>query len=92
MHDGQYVFTQIMNLITWRRFQTCVARYQDDYRVRQFRCADYFRVMLLAQFTYRESLRDVVSCLRAVPQKLYHMGIHSPISRSTISDATQHRE
>jgi hypothetical protein len=92
MYQGQFIFTQIMDIVPWERFQTCVERYQGDYRVRQFRCADYFRVMLFAQFTYRESLRDVVSCLRAVPQKLYHMGIRSTISRSNISDAMPHRD
>ncbi|MDR2757119.1 MAG: IS4 family transposase [Planctomycetaceae bacterium] len=92
MHDGQYVFTQMMNMIPWRRFQTCVDRYQGDYKVHQFRCVDYFRVMLFAQLTYRESLREVVSCLRAVPQKLYHLGIHSTVSRNNLSNATQHRD
>jgi hypothetical protein len=92
MYKGQFIFTQIMDIVPWERFQTCVERYHGDYRVRHFRCADYFRVMLFAQLTYRESLREVVSCLRAVPQKLYHMGIHSPISRSNISDATKHRD
>ncbi|MDR1962491.1 MAG: DUF4372 domain-containing protein [Planctomycetaceae bacterium] len=50
MYKGQFIFTQIMNLVPWERFQTCVARYQGDYRVRHFRCTDYFRVMLFAQF------------------------------------------
>ncbi|MDR1480288.1 MAG: DUF4372 domain-containing protein [Planctomycetaceae bacterium] len=68
MLHGQYIFTQIMNLVPWERFQTSVERYRGDYRVRQFRCADYFRVMAFAQLTYCESLRDIVNCLQAIPR------------------------
>jgi hypothetical protein len=92
MFSGQYVFVQMMNLVPWKRFQTCVDRYQGDYHVRQFRCTDYFRTMAFAQLTYRESLRDIVNCLRAVPEKRYHMGIRATISRNNLSNATQQRD
>ncbi len=48
--------------------------------------------MFFAQLTFRESLRDIESCLRAQQHKLYHMGIKSPISRSTLSDANEQRD
>jgi hypothetical protein len=81
-----------MDLVNWKQFQTCVERYHGDYRVRQFRCSDYFRVMAFAQLTYRESLRDIVNCLRAMPQKRYHMGIRSPVSLNNLSNAAQKRD
>ena len=41
--------------------------------------------MAFAQLTYRESLRDIETCLRAVQTKLYHMGIRSSVSRNNLS-------
>ena len=92
MHQGKYVFSQIMELVPWKRFQTCVNRYKGDYRIQGFKCSDYFKVMAFAQLTYRESLRDIVNCLRAVPEKCYHLGICNNLSRNNLSNATQHRD
>jgi len=48
--------------------------------------------MAFAQLTYRESLRDIETCLRAIQNKLYHMGIKSKISKSTLADANENRD
>ena len=48
--------------------------------------------MAFAQLTYRESLRDIESCLRAAGPKLYHMGIRGRVSRSTLADANEQHE
>jgi IS4 transposase len=48
--------------------------------------------MSFAQLTYRESLRDIEACLRATQKKLYHMGIHSKVSRNTLANANQVRD
>lgn len=92
MNQGKFVFSQIMDRMPWRRFQTCVDRYHGDRNIQTFYCTDYFRVMAFAQLTYRESLRDIVACLNAVPEKLYHMGIRSGISRNNLSNATKQRD
>ena len=92
MHNGKFVFSQVMDFVPWRRFQTCVERYKGDHNVQHFTCADYFRVMAFAQLTYRESLRDIVGCLNAVPEKLYHMGIRSSLSRNNLSNASGKRD
>jgi hypothetical protein len=91
MFQGKFVFSQIMDIIPWDRFQTCVNRYNGDYRVQEFKCSDYFKVMIFAQLTYRESLRDIVNCFKAVPQKCYHLGICNNLSRNNLSNATQRR-
>ena len=92
MQAGTTIFAQIMNLLPWRRFQTCVARYHGDYKVRTFKCAEHFRVMAFAQLTYRESLRDIETCLRAIGSRLYHMGIKSTVSRNNLSHANEIRD
>jgi len=48
--------------------------------------------MAFAQLTYRESLRDIVACLNAVPEKMYHLGIRSGVSRNNLSNATKQRD
>jgi hypothetical protein len=92
MNQGKFVFAQIMDRVPWRRFQTCVDRYRGDHHVQTFKCSDYFRVMAFAQLTYRESLRDIVACLNAVPEKMYHMGIRTGISRNNLSHVTKQRD
>jgi hypothetical protein len=53
---------------------------------------DQFLCMAFAQLTYRESLRDIEVCLRSMQTKLYHMGIRSRISKSTLADANENRD
>jgi transposase len=92
MFAGTTIFAQIMNLLPWRRFQTCVARYRGDHKIKTFKCAEHFRVMAFAQLTYRESLRDVEACLRAMGSRLYHMGIRSTVSRNNLAHANETRD
>lgn len=59
--------------------------------MRKFSCLDQFLCMAFAQLTYRESLRDIETCLRAMQPKLYHAGIRGKVSRSTLADANEKR-
>ena len=92
MHAGKLVFSQLMDILPWRRFDTCVRRYQGDHKIKTFPCSEHWRVMAFAQLTYRESLRDIETCLRAVSTKLYHMGIRSSVSRNNLSHANTTRD
>lgn len=92
MFAGTTIFVQIMNLLPWRRFQTCVTRYHGNHKIKTFKCAEHFRVMAFAQLTYRESLRDVEACLRAMGSRLYHMGIRSTVSRNNLAHANETRD
>ena len=92
MHQGQTVFSQIMDFLPIKKFRRCVDRYHGNFRVRSFTCYDQFLCMAFAQLTYRESLRDIECCLRAMKGKLYHMGIRGKVSRSTIADANENRD
>ena len=91
MHEGQLVFSQITDHLPFHIFRKCVQRYQGECYVKRFRCLDQFLVMAFAQLTHRRSLRDIESCLRAQNNKLYHMGMRSIISRSTLADANEQR-
>jgi transposase len=92
MHEGKLVFSQLMDFIANRDFNACVDRYRGNYRIREFSCRDQFLAMAFAQLTYRESLRDIETCLNAVPTKLYHAGFRGKISRSTLADANRQRD
>src|SRR5271155_1917147 len=73
-------------------FQKCVSRYLGDYQQKSFSSWDQFLAMGFAQFTYRESLRDIEACLRSVGGKLYHMGFRGKVARSTLADANESRD
>jgi transposase len=85
MNTGQTIFSQVMEHLPMHEFHNCVERYAGSYKVQQFSCWDHFLCMFFAQLTYRESLRDTVTCLNAHRSKLYHMGFRGNISRSTLS-------
>jgi len=80
-----------MDFLPWSTFHRIVERYAGNYRVRTLSCAEQFRAMAFAQLTYRESLRDIETCLSAQAIKLYHMGFRQPIKRSTLADANETR-
>ena len=92
MNKGQTIFSQIIDFLPKKRFRQCVKRYGGNYRVRSFTCFDQFLCMAFAQLTYRESLRDIECCLRAMRGKLYHMGIRGKVSRSTLAYANENRD
>jgi len=92
MNQGKSIFSQIMDFLPKHKFRQCVNRYGGNYRVRSFTCFDQFMCMAFAQLTYRESLRDIECCLRAMREKLYHIGIRGKVSRSTIAYANENRD
>lgn len=92
MHSGRIIFSQILDSLPRYEFNKCVQRYQGNYRTRKFSCYDQFLCMAFAQLTYRESLRDIETCLRALQPKLYHAGIRGLISRSTLAEANENRD
>jgi hypothetical protein len=92
MNEGKLIFTQTMEYVPWRRFTTCVNRYNGDYKVQKLKCADLFRIMAFGQLTGCDSLRGIVTRLNAFKPKLYHMGVRCPVSRSTLADANNLRD
>lgn len=92
MYTGRLVFSQLMDFLPKHQFHRCVNRYNGNRYMKSFSCLDQFLCMAFAQLCYRESLRDIESCLRAMQNKLYHLGIRAKISRSTLADANEKRD
>jgi len=86
------VFAQVLDPLHRQIFDRIVVRYRGDYRVRTFTCRDQFLCMAFAQLSYRESLRDIESCLRSRGGDLYHMGFRGKVSRSTLAEANDGRD
>src|SRR6266850_5095598 len=89
MNSGRTVFAQLIAHLSHIEFQKCVTRYDGDQHHRSLSCWDQYLAMAFAQFTYRESLRDIEACLGSMGGKLYHMGFRSRIARSTLADANE---
>jgi hypothetical protein len=92
MNTEPTVFSQLIDFLPIKQFRKCVDRYQGNYGIKNFSCWDQFLCMAFAQLTYRESLRDIETCMRALQNKLYHMGIRGKISRSTLADTNEKRD
>ena len=92
MNRGQTIFSQVIDFLPQNKFRRCVNRYNGNYRVRSFTCYDQLLCMAFAQLTYRESLRDIECCLRAMREKLYHIGIRGKVSRNTLAKANERRD
>jgi hypothetical protein len=92
MNQGKLVFAQLMQHLPLTTFRRCVTRYQGERKVQSFSCLDQFLSMAFAQLTYRESLRDIETCLRAQRSKLYHLGIRSTVARNTLANANAVRD
>jgi hypothetical protein len=89
MNVGRTIFAQLISHLSHIEFQKCVTRYGGDQHHRSLSCWDQLLAMAFAQFTYRESLRDIEACLGSMSGKLYHMGFRSRIARSTLADANE---
>lgn len=92
MYSGQWVFAQLMEHLPLHTFRRCVQRYPSKYPTKTFSHLDQFLCMTFAQLTFRESLRDIETCLRAHQAKLYHLGIRGHVAKSTLADANESRD
>jgi len=92
MHAGRFMFSQLMDFLPKYEYSKCVRRYRGNHRIRAFSCYDQFLCMAFGQLTYRESLRDIVTCLGVLKTKLFHIGIRGNVSRSTLADANENRD
>jgi hypothetical protein len=92
MNEGRTVFSQLMDFLPLSEFRRLVLKHRGDFRVRKLSCLDQFYIMAFAQLSYRESLRDIETFLRAAPSKPYHLGIRARVSRSTLADANEKRD
>ena len=91
MNKGKTVFSQLISFLPEKAFAKCVEKHKGDFGIKRFKCREHLIVMIFAQLTSRESLRDIESCLTAFSQKLYHCGLKNSVARSTLAEANEKR-
>ena len=91
MDTTRTIFAQLTDFLPYPEFRKCVAQYNGEHKVQTFSCWSQFLCMAFAQLTYRESLRDIETCLRIMQNKLYHMGIRG-VARNTLANANKVRD
>jgi Domain of unknown function (DUF4372)/Transposase DDE domain len=92
MNSGKYVFSQVLDFINKYEFEKNVKKYNGNYRVRELDCWNQFLQLFFGQLTSLNSLRDICLCLKAHNTKLYHLGIKSYVSHTTLSRANENRD
>jgi transposase len=92
MYQGKFVFSQVVSGISRYEFNKSVNKYKGNYRVQNFKCWQQFLCMMFGQLTYRESIRDIINCLEAHKDKVYHLGITQLMSHSTLTRANESRD
>jgi IS4 transposase len=92
MNQGRTVFAQLLDLLPRRAFDLSVERYRTGGRPLSLSVMDQLLCMVFAQLTGRASLRETVTCLRAIGPRCYHLGIRHRPARSTLADANQRRD
>lgn len=92
MNQGTSVFSQVVSLIDYKDFRRSVRHYDGDRGVRRLTCWEQFLSMVFAQFSRRESLRDIEVSLAAHRRQLYHAGFRTTVKRSTLADANEGRD
>lgn len=92
MNQGKTIFSQIMDFLPLTEFRKCIKHYRGHYKVQKFSCFDQYLCLAFAQLTYRDSLRDIETCLRVMNNKLYHMGIRGTVARTTLARANENRD
>ncbi|MCX6786205.1 MAG: IS4 family transposase [Candidatus Kaiserbacteria bacterium] len=92
MNYNKYVFAQIMEHLPRYDFDSCVERYHGERYAKSFSCRDQFLAMVFGQLAYRESLRDIVTCLSSHRPKMYHLGFLSSVTLPTLAKANERRD
>jgi hypothetical protein len=86
------VFSQINDALYPAEFARCVEAFPNKRATRSLTEYDQFLSLCFGQLTYRESLRDIVACLKAKGGSLYHLGFRGHVSRTNLAYANQHRD
>lgn len=92
MQPSSSVFSQITRVLYPSEFSRCVKQFPTQRPPRGISSYDQFLALCFGQLTYRESLRDIVACLQAKGESLYHLGFRGYVSRTNLAYANEHRD
>lgn len=92
MNQGRYIFAQLTDFLPRRIFDTIVAKYDGNKKVRTFTCWNQMLCMIFGQLTGRDSMRDLMLSLEAHSKKYYHLGLGKSVTRTNFGKANRNRD
>ena len=92
MHQGRYVFTQLVDFLPRKHFEWLVTKYEGNKYVKIFFCWNHLLVLLFGQLSNREGLRDLIVTLTPFKFAFHHLGFGKSVTRSNLSKANEVRE
>lgn len=92
MNQGKYIFAQLTDFLPRRVFDTIVAKYDGNKKVRTFTCWNQMLCMIFGQLTARDSMRDLMLSLEAHSKKFYHLGLGKNVTRTNLGKANRNRD
>ena len=92
MHKGQFIFSQLIRFLPKRAFDCLVDKYEGNKWIKTFTCWNHLLVLVFAQLSNRESLRDLITSLAPYKTYYHHLGFGKSLSRSNLSKANEIRE
>jgi len=92
MHQGRYVFTQLVDFLPRKHFEWLVTKNEGNKYVKSFSCWNHLLVLLFGQLSNREGLRDLIVTLTPFKFAFHHLGFGKSVTRSNLSKANEVRE
>jgi hypothetical protein len=85
------VFNDLLDLFPRHQFEKFAEALGADRYVKTFTTWKQLTVLLYAQASGKNSLREIETGLLSQSNRLYHLGLPEKVARSTLSDANAHR-
>ena len=92
MHNGKFVFSQLLDFLDKDVFLRISNKYDGNRYVKFFTCWNQLAVLMFGQLSNRESLRDVALATQALSQKAFHLGFGKYATKSNLSKANNNRD
>lgn len=90
MTNASTILNQLQHLLPLDEFQTFVNLQKADKYTKKLSCKDQLTILLYAQATGKNSLREIETSLRIQDSTWYHLGIET-VARSTLASANGKR-
>lgn len=84
------IFSQLISILPKNKFDSFVGQHKADRYTKRLSCWQQLQILLFAQATCKESLRDIETWLLMHQNKWYHLWIET-VAKSTLADANNSR-
>lgn len=92
MNIGRYVFSQVMDFLPRYEFRKIVKKYKADFHAKNLNSLNQLLHLLFGQLTGCTSLHEIILCLTAHSDVIYHLGIRQTVQVSSLARANEARD